>query len=302
MRKIIIGQNEITVKDYHCSLWGEEQYILQDEPKLWLYVNMTNACQASCPFCVNPSWGMPSNNPFDIEQYKKTLQGVLHRIRGISFTGGEPLLDLDLMRKVLKSTAELVDENIELDLVTNGIHLEDFCNCQEALYLTSIHISRHSVDDSINAQIQHWNAPSKEQLKRIVSKYKDPYAFVFNCVLQKCAVNDAGAVAEYLEMAGEIGIKNTSFIGMMNCSDYWNSQYISPVSLHLEKDPRFRIWNHYHDKEYCSCSTGDYESRHGYTKFYYRWPGKPCPNYCRQLVYTADNKLLAGFGGEKIVL
>ena len=109
-------------------------------------------------------------------------------------------------------------------------------------------------------------------------------------------------MAEYLEMAAQTGVRNTSFISLIPANDYCIEQFVHPDSLHLEKDERFRIWNRFHDHDFCSCSSGDYKAASGWVRFYYRAPGRAAVPYARQLVYTADNRLLAGFGGPSIDL
>ena len=133
----------------------------------------------------------------------------------------------------------------------------------------------------------------------------DPYPnditrFVFNCVLQKDGVHDIEGIAEYLEMAAEAGISNTSFISMIPANGYCMDQFVDPEMFNLENDSRFRVWNHFHDYEYCSCSAGDYRARKGWVRYYYRSPGKEKAPYSRQLVYTENNRLLDGFGGNQI--
>ena len=112
-------------------------------------------------------------------------------------------------------------------------------------------------------------------------------------------VNDR--MADYLEMGAETGVNNTCFICMMPANEYCRKHHVDPERFHLEKDPRFRVWNHFHDYDYCSCSTGDYLGRQRAVRFYYRVPGKHRAPYARQLVYDADNRLLDGFGGTEIM-
>ena len=120
---------------------------------------------------------------------------------------------------------------------------------------------------------------------------------VLNCVLQKNGVHNLESVRAYLEMAAEIGAANVSLIGMFLANDYCRENYISPEILDFSGDCRFSIWNHFHDHDYCQCSSGDYKAEAGYVRYYYRCPGNVAkPDYCRQLVYGTDNQLRAGFG------
>ena len=125
---------------------------------------------------------------------------------------------------------------------------------------------------------------------------------VMNCVLQQRGVHDLESVRAYLEMAAWIGAANVSLIGMFKANNYCRINYISPANLDLSGDPRFTVWNHFHDYDYCQCLSGDYRAQSGYIRFYYRCPGKTAgPDVCRQLVYGSDNVLRAGFGNAEVI-
>ena len=158
------------------------------------------------------------------------------------------------------------------------------------------------VDDKANQKVFGINVPTQREIAGYLSELDDPGAVVFNCVLRKDGVNDLNMVKEYLEMAARIGVTNTSFIGMFPANSYCASNYVSPGSIDLKNDNKFRIMNSQNDYDYCHCITGDYLSSYGYTRFYCRWPGQKCHSYCRQLVYDSDNRLLDGFFGNVISL
>ena len=136
------------------------------------------------------------------------------------------------------------------------------------------------------------------ELNSMIRNMREPGRVVLNCVLHRDGVHTSEGMAEYLEMAAEIGVTNTAFIGLIKANSFCLEQYIDPEELHPEKGARFRVWNHFHDHSYCNCSSGDYKASAGYVRYYYRIRGAAAAPYARQLVYTEDNKLLAGFGGE----
>ena len=288
---------QLNIKDYYCS--QDELYIEKKDGKLWLYVNVSDLCPCSCPFCVNPCW-KNGENLFDLIRYRDVLTQIKDVVYGVSFTGGEPLLFPEQLGDALKITNEIIGPDVELDLTTCGIGLERFLKEQASDLLFSIHISRHLVNDDANRKLMGANTPGVSELKSIVRNMREPGRVVLNCVLHKDGVHSTESMAVYLEMAAEIGVTNTSFIGLINANNFCREQYIDPRNLHPEKDARFRVWNQFHDHSFCNCSSGDYEATAGWVRFYYRSPGKEAAPYARQLVYTADNKLLAGFGGEVI--
>ena len=89
---------------------------------------------------------------------------------------------------------------------------------------------------------------------------------------------------------------------MSVCNDFCRQHYADQHMLLQTEDVRFRFWNRYYDHDFCSCSSGSYEAAARGMRFYVRCMGSGKPPYARQLVYTENNRLLAGFGGEEIVL
>ncbi|MDO4755060.1 MAG: radical SAM protein [Parabacteroides sp.] len=297
MNEIVIANTKLKIKDYFCAS-DRRGAIPNPNPRLWLYVNLTNMCPAKCPFCVNPY--ARKEEGFDLKKFRYTLEYILPNVSGISITGGEPTMDIGLLDDVVEVISDVVDEFIEIDLVTNGMFMDKLIGLPNIDRFTTIHISRHMVNDEANRKVFGVNVPTEKELSDYLLQLNDPGAVVFNCVLRQDGVNDIDSVKEYLEMAARIGVNNTSFIGMFPANLYCESNYVSPGSIDFRGDGKFRIINSQHDYEYCNCLSGDYLSEHGYTRFYCRWPGQKCQNYCRQLVYDSDNRLLDGFFGNVI--
>ena len=206
----------------------------------------------------------------------------------------------DLTDRVAELVMDILPDSM-LDLATNGTNLESILSLRTLDAFEGIHISRHSPDDRINDRVFGRRMPTAEEIRRLLSGMSDPAKIVLNCVMQNGLVDSEAAVIDYLEMAASAGVRNTSFIGMFKANDYCRENYLSPAILEL-KDPRFHVWNHYHDHDFCSCSSGSFDAEGRPVRFYYRCPGSSRASYTRQLVYTSDNRLLAGFGGEEIFL
>ncbi|MGN1022754.1 MAG: radical SAM protein [Lachnospiraceae bacterium] len=301
MRELGIFDRSIPVKDYYCSAADEDFYQPMREPKLWLYINVTDRCNGSCRFCVNHSnkSGGTRTAHVDPAKLSPVLTALLPHLSGVSLTGGEPTLAKDAFAEVLQVVRKQVPQNIMLNLATNGTGMEKLQ--QEGLFdsFSSIHISRHAVSDEKNREIMGAASPSTGDLKQLLAKAEDPGVFVLNCVLQKGGVETAEDLCAYLEMAAGIGIQNVSFIGMFLANSYCREHYVSPAKLAEDVFARqgFRLWNHQKDHRFCSCLTGDYHARSRWIRFYFRCPGTEKADYVRQLLYTADNRLLQGFGG-----
>ena len=299
MHEIRIGNQAFAIKDYYCS--RDDCYYPKEDGKLWLYVRLTDVCPAACPFCVDPG-RRSGTTAFDIRSYERILRRIRPHIYGVSFTGGEPMLTPELLDEAIFVTSEIMGHEVEIDMVTNGTGLEMIPDLHSVGRLDSIHISRHRTGDAENSLLMGFQAASLDSVRQMVSRLHDPGQAVFNCLLSKQGVHSADTIADYLEMAAETGVLNSSFIAMMPVNEYCVRERVDPAEIDLSLDPRFHVWNRFHDYDYCSCSSGDYQARAGNVRFYYRSPGTGTAPYARQLVYTCDNRLLKGFGGEEIIL
>ena len=309
------------IKDYCCidagdgfrSLPGEE-YLRKASPILWLYVNVTDRCNASCPFCVSRA-SKTSLSAVDPARYRKALQIAAPHIYGVTFTGGEPMLYPDLLDELVQITDEIVSNDVEIDLATNGTELQKLSELTNIDRITSVHISRHSYDDTVNSQLMGRKGPDYGAVREFISNLNDPGKAVFNCVLQKGGVECCDDVARYLDMAIKANVQNNSFITMFTTNAYCKENYISARVFPFTSDLKckewnnlhtgssFAVWNRHSDHEYCHCLSGSYINREGSTRFYFRCPGNDAsPDYCRQLVYTARNQLQDGFGSNRLVL
>ena len=298
MKSIKIGNQELLIKDYYCS--DGTGYYPRDDGKLWLYANLTDVCNGYCPFCINPG-KKTGNSPFDLLQFKKMLERVKEHVYGISLTGGEPMLVPGLIDEVAEAVMESLGWDVELDMVTNGFDLERIADLRYLENFCSIHVSKHMLSDEDNDRLFGFHTVSWDGLKRLINSLKDPGAIVLNCVIMKDGIDTLEKAEEYLERASYAGVQNVSFIGMSICNQFCESHYVDPKSLKLGKSKPFYIWSQYNDHDFCSCQSGSYQAEARNIRYYIRSMGKGRASYTRQLVYTADNKLLAGFGGKEIL-
>lgn len=298
MKQIIIGNQLLNIKDYYCD--NGSGYAARDDGKLWLYVNVTDVCNGKCPFCINPSRSRGSSH-FEIASFRNTLNRIKPFVYGVSLTGGEPMLETGLIDEILSVVRDISGDDIEIDMVTNGIHFDQILQLKQLEALTAIHVSRHQIKDDDNNQLFGFETAGSELLKSTISKMKDPGMIVFNCALIKGNIDSPLKMAEYLKFAADLNVQNTSFIALSVCNDYCRKHYVDPAEFNLSEIPGFHIWNTLKDHDYCRCSSGSYEAQSRRVRFYYRCIGTTQVQYTRQLVYTADNRLLAGFNGKEIL-
>lgn len=299
MKTITIGNRVLEIKNYYCD--DGNGYLSREDGKLWLYINIADVCNAHCPFCINPCRAEGST-AFNITAFDNTLHQIKDHISGISITGGEPMLFPELVDQVIDVIAEVFDRYIETDIVTNGFNFSRIKELKHLTDLDSIHLSRHMIDDSENNKVFGIPVASAEEIREVISGLSDPAKVVFNCILMKNGICSVKTIAEYLEFAAAVNVSNTSFIGMAPANRFCIENYVDPADFDLSNDPRFSIWNRFQDHEFCKCSSGSYRAESRAVRFYYRCIGSERAPYARQLVYTADNKLLAGFNGKEIHL
>lgn len=301
MGRLQLGRTLLECKDYECS--EDDVYLPKEKLRLWLYINLTDACPAGCPFCVYSAPEGKTGGRVNPEKLRHMLSCVSPFVSGVTLTGGEPMTDIPLLEETVSVVRETVPPEIELDMATNGLHIGKLPLLKGLERFATMHISRHAAGDEQNRRLMNWeDAPPAEALKETFSALPDRGLTVLNCVLQKSGVHDADTVREYLEKAAWMGAANVSLIGMFLANDYCRENYISPAVLDFSGDSRFTVWNHFHDHEYCQCSSGDYKAEAGYIRYYYRCPGNvKGPEYCRQLVYGTDNHLRAGFDNAEVI-
>ena len=253
MKSIIIGDQELQIKDYYCA--NDGKYLDRQDGKLWLYVNLTDICNGSCPFCINPNVKNGSNT-IDPASYQVMLGRIKDYLYGVSFTGGEPMLYPDLANQIIAITHEICGAHVEKDLVTNGTGFERILDLLDIEHLDSVHLSRHMITDAENDKLFGFSTVSAEDIAMVIAKMDDPAQIVLNCVLMAGGVDTTQRLSHYLEFATELGVRNVSFIGLSRHNEFCEANYIDPRQLDMSHDARFHIWNEYCDHEYCSCSSG----------------------------------------------
>lgn len=164
MKRIIIGNQELKIKDYYCAYDGE--YLPREDGKLWLYVNITDSCNGSCPFCINPTV-KSGKATIDPATYRKTLSQIKDYIYGVSLTGGEPLLFPGLVNEILSITQEVCGSHVEKDTVTNGTGFEKIPEELDLKLLDSVHLSRHRIEDTANDEVFGFSTVSAKMIARL---------------------------------------------------------------------------------------------------------------------------------------
>ena len=105
----------------YASIDSIETFGLLDGPGIRTVVFFTG-CPLRCKFCHNPEMWQKNSNNYDIETlFQKIIRNKPYFKRnngGVTFSGGEPLLQVDFLIEICK---KLKEENIHITLDTCGV-------------------------------------------------------------------------------------------------------------------------------------------------------------------------------------
>jgi pyruvate-formate lyase-activating enzyme len=184
-------------------------------------------CQARCPFCVEPEAPSPATAEQWLASLRSLLNGELPAVfRCLSISGGEPslspafpgLLTLLAEQRSSRRFARVV-------LTTNGCPDGILAQMDAiAAAVTQVNISRHAVDDSVNAGIfRSGDIPSRYMLSKLIAKLNRRGLPVnLNCVYsphhafgKRIGAMDAtrlrAAADEFISMAKDVGASSVVF-------------------------------------------------------------------------------------------
>lgn len=176
------------------ELFGHK-VLLENNPWMWhLHLKLTDACNASCAFCVEQNSVCKENANKFVDSVDKMLsemerEGILF---SVSVTGGEPLL----FKQFERLCNVLANHEIHfLTMNTNGKYLSKYLNVIDGLF-DFVNISRHSIDDERNNQIFGDNMPTIEKLKELKFKLKKTKMRI-QCVM--CDMEDTNDIVNFIK-------------------------------------------------------------------------------------------------------
>lgn len=160
------------MKNCNGSVSKIETFGLVDGPGIRTVVFL-NGCNLRCKYCHNPeTWKKQENNYTVEELVKKILRNksYFRKNGGVTFSGGEPLLQYDFLLEVCK---ELKKENIHIAIDTAGIGNGDYTellNIVDMVILDIKHINKQGYKeitqtdniDKFNEFVKQLNKSNKE--------------------------------------------------------------------------------------------------------------------------------------------
>ena len=272
---INIFGKQIRIKERYCArdnrLCGDRVR----DPYINLYVQMSYDCNLNCKFCCAKN---NKNCAFNLYKFKEVIQEVISKIelRKISFTGGEPLINSQL----LLSSADYikrVSPNTFTVVNTNGFRFPDFnafkLNRFKQLF-DSIALSHHHYDNETNNEIFVGTAIDDEQIKKLSLGNLH-----LSCNLIKGYIDSADEVIKYLEHAIDIGAKDVGFVTLMDIGGYSSKHRVLFQDTGVLSDDRFYRTQTWRNNSCCEC----------YNLVYMREDGEHIHFYARQVLDNDNN-------------
>lgn len=296
--KIRLFGQDVKVRNYLCS--SNPDFYNQDHIALNLYVKINDACNGKCQFCSNS--GLKDNGKLDLVRLRDTISYLNDRkiLNRISVTGGEPLLNPELLNDTL-NTIFSVNDKFMVTFNTNGHNLRDVLGFDMIDKVEGIHISRHHYDDEVNSSIFAGDVATTDDIKYVMSNAGNRHLLRLNCLLMKDYIDSPEEIRKYLEYASDLDIFRVGFVSLMKVNDYCRSHFVDFNDV-FDTIPNSRNVSHHYDKNLCECLNGMYISDSGkFLEYYARMTKENDCDYARQLVYTSDNRLTTGFGKKSLI-
>lgn len=219
----------------HAATFGSYASL---RPRAVSFLPVAKGCQAACPFCF-------SDGSVSVEQAQARLNwtGVdawlaLARSRGaeraVITGGGEPtMLDWSDTTELVKRCSRAFGTTV---LITNGFKMAsapDPAKCVSDLSeagLSVLAVSRHHVDDDMNARLMKLNTRTLELLNgcRQARASGSGLRIRLVCVLQRGGVESVGDVDGYVRWAASVGADEVCFKELYVSSSLESVYYSRP--------------------------------------------------------------------------
>ena len=220
MEKINLFDAELIVKNHLCTT--DPNIEVKANPSLRLYIKLTDSCNADCVFCANK--GTEDFGNLDLSKlafvinYLKS-KNILH---SIGITGGEPMTNPEKLNNLINLIYS-IDQDIEVQVSTNGYNLNLFKEFENINNLESIHISRHHYDDNVNFEIfRTRNIATMEQIASLQDFLIDKKIININTMVMKGYIDSLKEIKKMLNYVGDTGVYKNGFVSLMKCNDYCN--------------------------------------------------------------------------------
>lgn len=204
-----------------------------------LYIDISAACNASCPFCIAPTIGR-EDGPGFFDGAKFALDLTESIIGTIQVVGGEPMIS----RRLPRLLEEIGKRDYRRTIVnTNGSFVSnEIVSAMKSARVTNINVSRHHYDELLNQEVMKFrpglpNATLASGIKRIIDSGIN---LRMQCNLIKGYIDSVQKMLGYIDWCVGLGCKEISFsqIFPLNLFDYQvpiESGYAERVQIDLRQ-------------------------------------------------------------------
>lgn len=250
MKEVVLFGRTVQVKDVGCN---KSNCIGQPIPPIVnLFVKVTNACNAKCPFCSNVGHANERTH-FDTGKLFRCIDEILDKriiLNRLNITGGEPAMCPSIVNDIITKLAiQPRYSHLHLHFNTNGL----LASSQELMRndrFNSISVSLHHYDAGRLSEIYGVKISNKALNFEGVKKEK----LNLSCNLIKGYVDNKEEVQRMLDFAIGIGIPRIGFVGLMPVNDYCRSHTIQLEKIDFESIPRVYYTGSRDRGENCKCS------------------------------------------------
>lgn len=215
------------------SIAAIETFGLVDGPGIRTVVFL-NGCNLRCKFCHNPEmWKVGEENYTSDEIVKKVLRSkpYFKDKGGVTFSGGEPLLQYDFL---LETCKKLKEEKIHIALDTAGIGLGDYRELLKYIDLVLLDIKHITKEGFLDITCRDYLDKYKEFLKELNNSNVEVW-------IRQVIVPGVHDNKDYLKSLKEF-IKS-------NINNVKRIDFLPYHKLGSEKYDKLNIINPYKDKE-----------------------------------------------------
>lgn len=298
-RTMTVLGKPLTVRNVECSPDGVAYSLQPPHRQLMLTLLLTQWCPAHCPFCI--AGDHSGKKHIDLAQLEKVLRALKSEdaLNYIAISGGEPMSEPQLLDETLSLIYEIFGAKLMVGVTSNGMNLFKVPTLKHLMDLDRFRISRHHSDDARNRQLFSFDVPSAAELKELISGIKADDLFAVNCLLLRDWVGSHDAVKKQLDFVGELGPALAAFITPNPVNEFAKEQGVDFHKIMRFDDPDLLFTREYHEQDTCHCRDGVAVTSSGRVVEFYGRSNRPGgEDYVRGLVYTAEDELRAGYGGQ----
>lgn len=204
-----------------------------------LYIDISTACNASCPFCIAPTIGR-KDGPGFFDGTKFALD-LTESIDGtVQVVGGEPMISHRLpalLHEISKRDHRRIVVNTNGSFVSNEI-----VSAMNLARVTSVNVSRHHYNERLNQEVMKLrpelsNATFSSNVARIINAGIN---LRMQCNLIKGYVDSVQGMLDYIDWCVGLGCNEISFsqVFPLNLFDYQvplKMGYTEKVQIDLQK-------------------------------------------------------------------